>query len=138
MADEKMIKIQFKLTGKRGPGFESVWALDLGDNRAELANIPFFSERASLHDIVRFETDNEGINRFKRLLKRKTVKGYVQYELGSDAQRSFSDLVDHFHSYGIRVEGAMAGFAALAWPIDMDEGKLEESFGSFDKLIRNS
>ena len=138
MADEKMIKIQFKLTGKRGPSFESVWALDLGDNRAELANIPFFSERASLHDIVRFETDNEGINRFKRLLKRKTVKGYVQYELGSDAQRSFRDLVDHVHSYGIRVEGAMAGFAALAWPIEMEEGKLEESFGSFDKLIRNS
>ena len=128
---DEYIKIRFKLSGKDGPDAESVWAKDLGATRegvwlAEINNIPFFA-KASLWDTVSYTLGRDGTRNFGRIVKRATRKAYIEYDDDEGVVGAFVNIAKHFGGYGIQVEGAVPGLAAIAYPVDMKRATLRKA-----------
>jgi hypothetical protein len=102
---------------------EHLWAKPLGNNTAELHNIPF-QYGISLHDIVEYDAGNT----ITKVIKRVTRRGDLNYTFISD--KSYGVLVKHFEDNKVSVEGAGVeegiGFASLAVPFDMTEKRIHE------------
>ena len=123
--DEKHIKIHISIVDGEIAG-ESVWALDLGDNKAEINNIPFFAgDICSLHDIVRYE-EVDGIKEFREILESVTRTWGITWEPtdkndfdGTTAE--WRKLADHLKENDVNYESAYAGALCVALPADKTE-----------------
>jgi hypothetical protein len=103
---------------------EHLWAKPLGNNTAELQNIPF-QDGISLHDIVEYDADNN----ITKVLKSVTKRGALNYVFVN--KESYQELVKHFKKNDVKVEGGgkadeKTGVAYLALPLDMTEERVHE------------
>jgi hypothetical protein len=122
-AKKKSIKISVQEPGKVG---ESMWAEDLGNNRAKVDNIPVFTHRFTLDDVIEIDDNHE----FVRVIERANRGGVLVYDtkgLSEDALRKrYRAIYDHFEKKnGIKVEGMFAGVAGIAIPLDMTLEEIE-------------
>lgn len=102
------------------PG-ESFWAIKLSDDTAEVANI-LLSDDYSLGDIVRFDKEREVVE----LLEKKNFTGGIKYPTEGDIKETFKKVYDYLESKDVKVEGAMAGMALIAFPVVMTDEELEK------------
>lgn len=123
------IKIHVTIRAKDLPGGESLWAFRLGPKTAEVANIPFFTSKLCIGDIVSFR-DKGCLLEFGRVLKRKSRCFQVRYRDGA-----FPDLANRLRTLGMRVEGAFPGFASVAFPAKWSESKLNKSMNLVNDLL---
>lgn len=103
---------------------EHLWAKPLGNNTAELQNIPF-QDGISLHDIVEYDANDNIV----KVLKRVTRRAALNYAFRD--KESYQALVKHFEASKVKVEGAgkadeKTGVAYLAFPLDMTEEQVHE------------
>jgi len=68
---DKYIKISVLLKGKDKPRAESIWAKKIAKGKAEIANIPFFTKKCGLGDVVRY-TKKDGERVFVKRIKKNT------------------------------------------------------------------
>ncbi|MET7365937.1 DUF4265 domain-containing protein [Streptomyces sp. NPDC005566] len=58
------IKVWFRFVPREGwfpQDTEGLWATDLGDSRARIANAPFLQDGVAEGDVVRYRTDSDGL-----------------------------------------------------------------------------
>ena len=125
MANEKHIKVHIGTYDDEISG-ESVWAIDLGDNKAKVNNIPFFvGDVCSLHDVVRYE-EIDGIKEFSELLESVTRTWGITWEPtdkndsdGTTAE--WQKIAAHLKENDVKFESAYAGALCVALPADNTE-----------------
>ena len=123
MANEKHIKIHIVTDDCQISG-ESLWALDLGQNKAKINNIPFFTGGiCSFHDIVRYE-EIDGILEFQELLESVTrVWGITWEPTDQDSStEEWKKIAAHLKENDVKYESAVAG----AFCVALDAHKTEE------------
>jgi hypothetical protein len=120
------VKICFRLAtdedGWPPASVESLWAVDLGDGTARVDNTPWFVRGVAAGDIVRVETDGEGVRwacETVRASENCTLRLIVLKDGGSVAARQ--SVLDTFHRLGTTGEGIeQFGMVALDVPPDAD------------------
>lgn len=124
---DKYIKISVLLKGKDKPRAESIWAKRIAKGKAEIANIPFFTKKCGLGDVVRY-TKKDGERVFVKRIKKNTNTFHITYAMAEDEssnQQRYEEVVKHYEKYGIHVEGAIPGYAAIAVPVKFEDELLE-------------
>jgi hypothetical protein len=128
---DKFITITVNLKGKDNPKAENIWAKKIGKGKAEIANIPFFTRKCGLGDIVRYVIGEEGERVFDRRIKKNSNTFYIAYDKTDDEesnQKRYEEVVKHYEKYGIFVEGLIVGHAAIAVPVNFEDDLLEIAF----------
>lgn len=122
--EPKYIKVRF-------PG-ESLWAIDLGDGKAELANSPL-EDGYAFRDIV--EIDRNG-NIIKKLESRYSEAVlYYDFPKSTDemdaAYKKFHEEHQPYEKHGMAFEGMVRGMLAVSYPKAMTP----EEVGAVVKLF---
>jgi len=128
-----MIKIHFTLKQKKGPAGESVWAYQIGETLAKIANIPVFAPDVSSHDIVEFEQNDSFIKEFVRIVEKNTNKFFIRYQTGDSSDdettlSNFNELRDFVSNKSWHIEGTVPGFCMIAAPISVNTMIFEREF----------
>jgi hypothetical protein len=109
-------------------GVESLWAIDRGDGRAELANTPFFVRGVAIGDIVETSTDDDGARWAGRVVRPSnncTIRLIVFRDKGSAAARQ--SVISAFHALGAGGEGIERfGMVSLDIPPEAKIGKIKQ------------
>lgn len=125
---EKYIKVHISFNDDENLGGESVWAVDLGLNRARVNNLPFFTSVFGFNDIIRYEII-DGIHEFQQVITSVTKSWGVVWEPTDEDDREKSSeewkqITIHFRDSGVRhLEGLMAGSFVVALPTDVSDEK---------------
>jgi|694.fasta_scaffold31297_5 hypothetical protein len=102
---------------KMMPQSETIWVKRIGANHAKVYNIPFFADKISLHDIIRIEYIEGTLPVFVNVIDRHTYKIVIEYQSENEnVSENFKTLKSYFGSFGIEIEGFVAGHAFLAVP----------------------
>ncbi|MGW3246030.1 DUF4265 domain-containing protein [Streptomyces sp. NPDC001070] len=103
---------------------ESLWAIDRGDGRAELANSPFFVRGVAIGDIVETSADDDGVRWAVRVVRPSnncTIRLIVFRDKASAAARQ--SVVNAFLELGAGGEGIERfGMVSLDNPLDLAGG----------------
>lgn len=130
--DDGMIKIHFTLDNKKeGPAGETVWAYQLGETSARIANIPVFVPDISLDDVVEFEPSDNYIKEFVDLIEKKTYKIFIRYQTGENEEatkQNFQELYDFVKSNSWHIEATVPGLAMVAVGLDTNTMIFEREF----------
>lgn len=88
----------------------------IGEDVAEITNIPYETNEVNHKDVVRVKKHDE-FETFEVIehIEQKTWTRRLLYEKGF-----WENVRDFFESEGITIEGAQDGFAALAVPMNID------------------
>ncbi|MFB9681700.1 DUF4265 domain-containing protein [Streptosporangium vulgare] len=102
------VRVVFELSPDDGwppVGSERLWAIPLGPDRARLDNIPFFVRGVACGDVVRIDTDAEGITWVTEVVE---VSGNCTIRILPDAhgdlEGSLQAVLDLFAPLGIEGE----------------------------------
>ena len=112
--EEKLIKVRL-------PG-ESLWAVDLGEGKAELRNAPF-NDGYSLFDIVKIDSDGKVLE----MIERKYRPVQIKYECTEEnIDEEWKKLCEYVHSKNMHIEGFVAGYAGLSVPKEVTDEELKK------------
>ena len=110
-------------------GGETVWAERLGPTLAKIKNVPL-NEVYSLDDEVEIDRDEEDFCWVPvRIIKKAahTVQGkYDGSGSEGELKTRFRAIAQHFQDNNIKTEGMVAGYIALAVPVDMQHDEFDE------------
>jgi hypothetical protein len=103
-------------------GGESVWAKEMGNNTAEINNIPFFYEDACFKDIIRYEVE-DGIREFKEVITKVTASWGVSWEPtdAADTEQTteeWNQITNHLWANDVHYESAVAGMFVIALSVE--------------------
>jgi len=119
----KNVKLEFRIENEDGSvDVETPWAVPMGDDLYELANIPFYAYRVSESDVVHATKDtDDGFPVFKKVVKKsgnKTVRIIFEppVEEGNPSEQILNQLVAKGCSY----EGANKAYIGLTIPPQVD------------------
>lgn len=128
-------KVLFRVEGDDGQvNVETLWAFDLGHDRYQLDNTPFYAYSVSLGDVVYATVDaTGGLPTFHAVVKKsgnRTVRVFFDdpVEPGSASERLLNELV----SLGCEYEGANERYIAITIPSHV------ELAGVRDFLVENA
>ncbi|MFJ3233579.1 DUF4265 domain-containing protein [Streptomyces sp. NPDC086787] len=123
LTDDRM-KVHFRLEmdedGWPPASVESLWAVDLGDDMVRLDNTPWFVRGVSSGDVIRVETDDEGVRwagETVRASENCTIRLIVMKDGGSGAARQ--TVLETFHRLGTTGEG-IERFRMVAFDVPPD------------------
>jgi hypothetical protein len=118
-------KVLFRVPGGDGSAdVETLWATDLGDDRYQIDNSPFFAYSVSWQDVVYAPFDDtEGFPTFQRVITKsgnRTVR--VLFEEGAEPGNQSDRVVHGLVALGCSYEGANSKFFSITVPpgIDLD------------------
>ncbi|WP_433889912.1 DUF4265 domain-containing protein [Streptomyces sp. CA-111067] len=104
------VKVHFRMVladdGWPPVSVESLWAVDLGDGTVRLANTPWFVRGIASDDVIRVESDNEGVRWARETVRASehcTIRLIVLKDDGSTAARQ--SVLETFHGLGTTGEG---------------------------------
>ncbi|MDX2709908.1 DUF4265 domain-containing protein [Streptomyces sp. PA03-6a] len=108
-------------------GVGSLWAIDRGDGKAELANTPFFIRGVALGDIVETSVDDEGVRWAGKVVQPSdncTIRLIVLRDSGSAA--AGQSVLDVFHELGADGEGIeQFRMVSLDIPLEANLGRIK-------------
>ena len=116
----------------RGPDgeVETLWAIDLGDDRYRLDNTPWYAYGISWHDVVEAHTDEGGQLQFVQVISKS---GNRTVRIAS--KEPFTDvLLENIVSLGATYEGANRRYIGINIPQDVDL-QLVTSFLTEQKIM---
>ncbi len=130
-SEDKFIKIHITNTDpdSDGPGGESVWAIERGLGRAEIANLPFFSD-VGYKDLVRYKRIN-GVNEYVETIVAKTISVGITWEPTNKSNkektlREWKKIGKYLKSKDLHYESAMAGMFVIAFPVEVTRKQILE------------
>ncbi|GAA1974825.1 hypothetical protein GCM10009838_38560 [Catenulispora subtropica] len=120
------LKVDFALeqdaSGWPPAGSERVWAVRVGTDRARLDNVPFFVRGYAVDDVVRFETDEDGVH-WVREAVRYSANCTIRVIPARDGPEDESGraVLEALAPFGVTGEGiAQLGMVALNVPEHAD------------------
>jgi hypothetical protein len=120
---EPSAKVVFRVEEDDGSAkVETLWAIDLGGDRYQLDNSPFYAYSVSVGDIVYAPVDpDEGRPTYSRVLEKsgnRTVRVILDPPL-ADGNAS-DELVEELLDLGCTYEGANPGYLCIVIPPNSD------------------
>ncbi len=136
--ENEMIKIHIEApeieADEEGSTFEgeTVWAIEKGIGKAEINNIPFFSN-VGFKDIVRYK-NIDGINTYIETIVSKTKTIGVQWDPTDEedkdkVRKEWSKICEYLDSEKLDFEPSHAGVFVISYPIETD---IEDIFDIID------
>ena len=121
--NDNLIKLHIAFDNEDGIQGEWLWARQISEGHAKLANIPFCADFGK-GDLVSFDEDMEII----KLLERATNTFHASYPCDpynrDIVKEVYSAVRDYLLRYDIYIEGFVPGLLAMSVPIDVDETQL--------------
>jgi hypothetical protein len=146
MENQKHIKIAIPVTfeGKKNTD-ETLWAFDLGSNKAKIDNIPVYANSLSLSDIVEYNDKNsDSLFEFVKVIEKsgiKTVRIIYKDSLFNNRTKVFKQkLFPELQPLGCSYEGgSQSGFKviSLAIPKEVELGKITPILDKFKSMKFN-
>jgi len=137
--ENKMIKIhieapKIEVDGEEDTNLcgETVWAIERGPGKAEINNIPFFSN-VGFKDLVRYK-NIDGINTYIETVVSKTKTIGIQWEPTDKedmekVKEEWIKIAKYLDSEKLNFESSHAGIFVISYPIETD---IEDIFDIID------
>jgi hypothetical protein len=124
MSDYIKIKVAIKRFGQYAS--EWIWAQKMEGQTAKIANIPFFTSKVGLGDLVEYKENKDGDIVLKKILVRESRTVCFEYRQKPNVEKNFKELSKYFDKKGIIMEGGVPGFAAASFPKKMKKAAIAD------------